>query len=348
MAMRKAQRRKAKLRLGLSGPAGSGKTMGALLVAYGITGDWEKICLIDTENGSGDLYANYSQEGVEIGEYNIIPIAAPYAPDKYNTAIKECEAAGMECIIIDSLSHAWSGEGGLLDKKGQIEKKTGNGWTAWRDISPMHNRLVESILSSQCHVIATLRAKMEHVQEKNDKGKTIIRKVGMSPIQRDGMEYEFTTFIDIDQDHQCTSSKDRTSIVDGKMFALNVDMGRKFKEWLDTGIEVPMAQKSTGKTVVMDAEKARRTFFAAVSEVATKTGVDKDFANQTAKELVYAWLNIDSMTKLGPEQWISLIQTAKLEDIKKELVAAIDKKLLPEEDENINIQEETAAQTQGA
>lgn len=332
MAMRKAQRRKAKLRLGLSGPAGSGKTMGALLVAYGITGDWDKICLIDTENGSGDLYANYSQEGVEIGEYNIIPIAAPYAPDKYNTAIKECEAAGMECIIIDSLSHAWSGEGGLLDKKGQIEKKTGNGWTAWRDITPQHNRLVETILSSTCHVIATLRAKMEHVQEKNDKGKTIIRKVGMNPIQREGMEYEFTTFIDIDQDHQCTSSKDRTSIVDGKMFALNVDMGRKFKEWLDTGIEVPEEPRKLPVTEV-DVEKARKAFFATVGETGEKEGVGKEYAVQLAKKIVYSKFKVDSMSKLTENQWASLSLPNTMESLKKALVIEIEKHILPPEEE---------------
>jgi hypothetical protein len=245
--MRKAQRRKAKLRLGLSGPAGSGKTMGALLVGYGITGDWDKICLIDTENYSGDLYANYSKDGILIGEYNIISLSAPYAPDKYITAIKECEAAGIECIIIDSLTHAWSGEGGLLDKKGQIEKsnKPGiNSWTAWRDVTPMHNRLVEAILSSKCHITCTLRAKMEHVQEKDPvSGKNVVRKIGMNPIQRDGMEYEFTTFVDIDQDHQCTSTKDRTSIVDGKVFRLTVDMGKQLLEWLESGTE-PLANKA--------------------------------------------------------------------------------------------------------
>ena len=144
--MRKAERRKANLRLGVSGPAGSGKTYGSLLVAYGITGDWNTICLIDTENHSGELYADYSKEGTTIGSFNYIPIESPYTPDKYVAAIKECEAEGIKCIIIDSLTHAWSGEGGLLDKKGQIEKKTGNGWTAWRDITPQHNRLVESLL----------------------------------------------------------------------------------------------------------------------------------------------------------------------------------------------------------
>lgn len=237
--MRKAQRKKAKLRLGLSGPAGGGKTMSALLMAYGITGDWEKICIICSENGSGELYVNYNQNGLEIGEYFIIPLTAPYTPDKYMNAIKECEANGIDCVIVDSLTHAWAGEGGLLDKKGQIEKQTGNGWTAWRDITPAHNRLVESILSSKCHIIATLRAKMDYVQEKNEQGKTVIKKVGMNPIQREGMEYEFTVFMDINQDHTASTTKDRTSLFDGKVWTPGIDTGRRLLEWLETGIDAP-------------------------------------------------------------------------------------------------------------
>lgn len=237
--MRKAQRKKAKLRLGVSGPAGSGKTFGSLLVAYGITENWDEICLIDTESHSGELYASYSKGGIEIGEYNYIPIESPYTPEKYTAAIKECEASGIKVIIIDSLTHAWSGEGGLLDKKGQIEKKTGNGWTAWRDITPQHNRLVESILNSSCHIIATIRAKMEYVQEKNEQGKSVIKKLGMSPIQRDGMEYEFTVFVDVDQEHQASTTKDRTSLFDGKSFMLVPETGKQLLDWLEQGIEPP-------------------------------------------------------------------------------------------------------------
>ena len=239
MARRVAQRSKAKLRLGISGPAGSGKSMSALLMAYGITGDWSKISVVDTENNSADLYANYSHNEIEIGVFNVCSISTPYTPEKYIAAIRECEDAGDSVIIIDSLTHAWAGEGGLLDRKGQIEKKTGNGWTAWRDITPMHNRLVEAILTSKCHVIATLRAKMEHVQEKNEQGKTVIRKIGMNPIQRDGMEYEFTVFIDVDQDHSATSSKDRTSLVDGLVFKPGIDTGKAFLAWLETGVDTP-------------------------------------------------------------------------------------------------------------
>lgn len=289
--MRKAQRRKAKLRLGISGPSGGGKTLGALLLGYGITDNWEDICLIDSENYSGDLYANCNKGGIDIGEYNIISLTAPYSPDKYVAAIKECEAAGIKVIIIDSLTHAWDGEGGLLDKKGQIEKsnKPGiNSWTAWRDITPMHNRLVEAILSSKCHIIATLRAKMEHVQEKDPStGRNVIKKIGMKPIQRDGMEYEFTTFVDVDQDHQCTSSKDRTSIVDGRVFQLSPSLGKQFLEWLESGVDAPDPTPPPKPEEQVNWQQ----FWGSVKAL----GYDKEAVHQIATELFGE--EVESLTK---------------------------------------------------
>lgn len=247
MQLRKAERRKAKARVALSGPAGSGKTMSALLIAYGLTGDWSKICLVDTENGSGDLYANYSNDknGITIGEYNVITLSAPYLPSKYIQSVKVAEEAGQEVIVVDSLTHAWAAEGGLLDQKGQIEKRTGNGWTAWRDITPQHNQLVEALLQSKAHIICTLRAKMDHVQEKTPEGKTVIRKIGLNPIQREGMEYEFTVFFDVDQDHVASSTKDRTSLFDSTYFKPTVQTGKQLFNWLEQGVEAPPPPQPT-------------------------------------------------------------------------------------------------------
>jgi hypothetical protein len=258
-----------------------------LLVAFGITGSWDKVCLIDTENHSGELYADYTKDGIEIGEYNYIPISPPYTPEKYVAAIKECEASGIECIVVDSLTHAWSGEGGLLDKKGQIEKsgKPGvNGWTAWRDITPLHNRLVETILGCTCHIIATLRAKMEYVSEKNESGKTEIRKLGLNPIQREGMEYEFTVFVDVSQDHQATTSKDRTSLFDGKQFALSFDIGRQLLGWLEQGIESPQ--------MITDITRQR------IATAARKLSHTPD----AMRDIMQRQFGVDSSTKLTEQQ----------------------------------------------
>ena len=232
MQIRKAERKKAKLRLGIAAPSGAGKTYSSLLIAHGITGDWEKVGLIDTENGSGDLYAH-------LGDYSVIPIEAPFTPDKYIQAIKLFEDNGFECIIIDSLTHAWAGEGGILDIQAAVAaaSRSGNSYTAWREVTPKHNALVNTILQSKCHIITTMRSKTEYVQEKNEQGKTEIKKVGMAPIQRDGMEYEFTVMLDLSLNHTASASKDRTGLFDGTYFKPSVDTGKKLLDWLETGVD---------------------------------------------------------------------------------------------------------------
>ena len=226
MKFRRAEKRQAKLRLAITGPAGAGKTYGALLVAKGLGG---KIAMIDTENNSGDFYAN-------LCEYDVGTITAPYDVRKYLIAIQEAEKAGYDVLIIDSLSHAWSGEGGLLDVQGKIadSSKSGNSFTAWRQVTPWHNKLINTILTSKCHVIATMRSKMDYIQVQNDKGKTEIKKVGLAPIQREGIEYEFGTVFDLNTSHLATVSKDRTSLFDGKIFQLSEETGQVLKKWLNS------------------------------------------------------------------------------------------------------------------
>ena len=225
MAFRKAERKNAKLRLAITGPAGSGKTYSALLIALGIGG---RIAMIDTENGSGDLYSS-------LGEYDICSLNAPYDVRRYLQLIHEAEQAEYDTLIIDSLSHAWAGEGGLLDLQGKIaaSTKSGNSYTAWRQVTPLHNKLVEAILASPCHVIATMRSKTEYLQTENERGYKEIRKVGLAPVQREGMDYEFGTVFDLGTDHNATVSKDRTGIFDGEIFTITEETGKKLRDWLE-------------------------------------------------------------------------------------------------------------------
>ena len=236
--IRKAVRKKAKLRLGIAAPSGAGKTYSSLLLAFGLG---QKIGLIDTEQGSGDLYA-------DLGDYDIIQIEAPYTIDKYLQAIKAFEQANYDVIIIDSLSHAWAGDGGLLDKQGKIaDSGKGNGYTAWRSITPEHNALVNAMLASSCHIIATMRSKQEYVLQVNDNGKQAPKKVGMAPIQRDGMEYEFTVMFDIDINHNATATKDRTRLFDGNIFKITSQTGEQLLEWLNDGVPKEMAELNNFK-----------------------------------------------------------------------------------------------------
>jgi hypothetical protein len=213
------------------GPTGSGKTMSALYLGFGIGG---KVGVIDTENGSADLYADE-------GEYDVITLEKPYTVASYRAAIQAFEDEKYDVIIIDSLSHAWAGSGGLLDKQGQIAKRnpSQNSYTAWREVTPDHNALVEAMLTSPAHIIATMRVKTEYVLEVNDKGKQVPRKVGLQPVQRDGLEYEFTVVMDIDADHKATASKDRTKLFAGWCDEITPRTGQKLRDWLESGVDPP-------------------------------------------------------------------------------------------------------------
>lgn len=258
MQIRKAERKKAKLRLGVAAPSGAGKTLSSLLLAFGITGDWSKVGLIDTENGSGELYVGHTVDTVDgpvtIGDYLYCRIEPDYEVKKYVNAIKGMEVAEVECIIADSLSHAWSGAGGLLDKQSKIADKSGNSYTAWRNVTPEHNLLVDTMLGSSSHIIATMRSKQEYVLETNEKGKQAPKKVGMAPVQREGMEYEFTVMLDIDMKHVASASKDRTSIFDGKYFQITPKTGQTLKAWLEMGREPEKDIQSLTKDYVRKIE----------------------------------------------------------------------------------------------
>ena len=232
---RKAERRKAKLRLAITGPAGSGKTYGALLVAFGIGG---KIALLDTENGSGDLYS-------ALGNYDVCSICAPFSVQKYIDAIKDAENSGYDVLILDSISAEWAGTGGLLNLHTQITSSNrSNSYAAWGQITPKHNAFIDAIISSNLHIIATIRSKTEYAQVQNERGKTEIKKMGLGLVQRDGIDYEFTTVFDLSMEHTVTVSKDRTSLFDGQVFTLTEDTGRALREWLDTGIDVPIVNNT--------------------------------------------------------------------------------------------------------
>jgi len=321
----KAERKKSRLRLAIAGPAGSGKTYSALLIAFGIGG---KVAMIDTERGSGELYAH-------LGEYDVCEITSPFTPEKYIDAIHEAERAGYGVIIIDSLSHAWAGEGGLLDIHGHIADRSGNSWAAWRKVTPKHNQLVETMLQSPCHIIATMRSKMEYVQV-SENGKTTIKKVGMNPIQRDGMEYEFTLFLDLDQEHIATATKDRTSLFDGKFFKPSTETGKALIEWLEHG----RAPVQLGQDPENQSEKANQQDHSPKSNVTDKptssNGLRILFAKinsfglskEAYKEYCYHKYNIQSMKQLSPsqrEEQIRILNSLKnpdrLEEFKKILEA---------------------------
>ena len=180
MALRKATRQTAKLRIGLSAVSGGGKTVSALKIAYGLTGDWSKIALIDTENGSGDLYANDSK--LEIGEYNVLTLRE-HSPNDYIRAIKECEKADMKVIIIDSCTHEW--EWCLA-----YQIKLGGTYNDWGPVKLHHKAFKKAILDSSAHVITTVRRKTDYLAETID-GKLKITKAGLKEVQEESVTIQY-------------------------------------------------------------------------------------------------------------------------------------------------------------
>lgn len=229
-----AVRKKVRFKMAISAPSGGGKTYSALLIAKGLVGDG-KIALIDTENGSASLYAGAKG----IPAFDTVTLGPPFTSARYVEAIKAAVKAGYACVIIDSISHQWFGEGGILDRKDkeQLAKPTLNGYTLWAKYTPEHTAFMQAILQADIHVIVTMRSKTEYILETNDRGKQTPRKVGMAPVQRDGVEYEWSLVIDLADNHMATVSKDRTGLFDGQVFLPGVETGEAVANWLATGAE---------------------------------------------------------------------------------------------------------------
>jgi len=223
MELRKSARKQAKIKLALQGSAGSGKTYSSLLISKGLTdGNFTKTAIIDTENKSADLYAH-------LGDYNVISMNPPYSPERYIEAIEVCEKAGMEVIIIDSISHCWDY---LLDVH---SKMPGNSFTNWSKVTPRQNSFINKILRSNAHIISTMRVKQDYVLNQKN-GKMVPEKVGLKAIQRNDLDYEFTIVFDIDSAHNAKASKDRTELfIDKPEFIINASTGKKIRKWCENG-----------------------------------------------------------------------------------------------------------------
>ncbi len=262
--LRVSSKKQAKIKLALQGCAGSGKTYSALSLAYGLTNgsgktysalslaygltnDWAKIAIIDSENGSADLYAH-------LGNYNVLPLQDNFTPETYIEAIKICEEAKMEVIIIDSISQCWDC---LLEYHANLQ---GNSFTNWQKITPRMNAFMQKILQSPSHVIlqspshviCTMRCKQDYVlSEKN--GKMIPEKVGLKAVMRDGIDYEFTIVLDINMKHQAIASKDRTSLFMGKPdFTITPTTGQIILDWCNNGVNLDMIRQKINQAKTIE------------------------------------------------------------------------------------------------
>jgi hypothetical protein len=227
MKLQKATRKKVKLRMSIASPTGFGKTYSALLLAHGVTNDWSKIAVIDTENGSASLYSH-------LGDFNTIELEPPFTTEKYIQAIDLCEKEGMEVIIIDSITHVWKGEGGLLEYQNSL----GGRYQDWAKTTPLYQRWLNAILHSPCHIITTMRKKQAYAMVQ-DGNRTKVEKKGMEDEIRDGYDYEMTIAFEVVNDkHMVSVSKDRTRLFDGKPdFVITEATGKQIAEWCESGVD---------------------------------------------------------------------------------------------------------------
>lgn len=252
----KAERKKSWLKFAITGPSGSGKTMSALRLMRGIVGTEGKIALIDTEHDSASLYAH-------VTNFDHLNIDPPYTTEKYEAAIKAALAFKYDALIIDSITHAWAGEGGLLDQKEAIDSRGGKGdqnkYTNWSTITKKHENFKAWIMKADVHMACTMRSKQDYVLGQGNKP----IKVGMAPIQRDGMEYEFTTVFDIAMNHTAMATKDRTTLFDQKIFIITEEIGQEIMKWHEGGtatirgasFQAPDQSSQTGQIVDGAAKK---------------------------------------------------------------------------------------------
>jgi len=314
---KRATRSDSKVKVALAGPSGSGKTYSALKIARGLVGPGGRIAVIDTEAGSASLYAHLT-------EFDAGELTAPYSPARYLEMIHGAVRDGYDCVIIDSITHEWDSSGGILDMKNAYDRShpQSNSFTNWSQFSAVHTQFIQNIVQLPIHVIATIRTKTEWVIEENDRGKKTPRKIGTAPVQRGGIEYEFTVVFDIDQaTHNATPSKDRTSLFDGKSEILSERTGERLAEWLrhdpsvidadsySTPAPAPAEIKATqalAEPAEADPDRHRKAFFAGLTEHFGK--VTDAERRAIAGALAGMAEPPASMSDWGPGHYISLLK----------------------------------------
>ena len=275
----RAQRKKAKLRVGVFGPSGSGKTMSALKMAHGLVGEWEKVCVIDTENNSAHLYSH-------LGDYSVLRLQAPYTPERYIEAVHAAEVAGFEAIIIDSITHEWAGEGGILELSDTLAKDAKSSYTVWAKLTPRHNRFIEAILQSPAHVICCGRSKQDYALNQTEKNGRIVNvpeKIGLKAVTREGFDYEMTVTFDLSITHLAMSAKDRTGLFQDKPeHIITEETGQLLHQWNESGADV-----------LIDVPREKSKIMHNLKRLGFTLPLDKAVASQVVRDVVAVLADLD-------------------------------------------------------
>ena len=272
---KKAARTARKIRVAVDGPSGSGKTYSLLRLAFTLQagGLCKRIAVIDSENGGSEAYAGESPDG-NPWDFDVLNLTT-YSPTTYVQALSAACAGGYDCVIIDSLSHAWMGKDGALDL---VDRKGGR-FDAWKDVTPLQRQMIDAIIQCPAHVLASMRTKTDYVVEKDERGKSIPRKVGLAPVQRDGVEYEFDVYGTLDLDHALRITKSRCSLLqDAYTLKPNEEFWRPLVKWLTTAEPVQSAEDAARATIhaASTLEQLQMAWKAIPAHVQQKVAADKD------------------------------------------------------------------------
>lgn len=305
MQVTDGRREKQKALIGLAGPSGSGKSLSSMLLAYGLMKEahpdlqeeelWKKIGIADTEHKRALTYIGQLHNDVTIGSFKHINFEPPFNTDRYNMAIKLLKQQGCEVIIIDSLSHQWQGAGGVVETHGQMQ---GNSFQNWGKLAPESSKLTTGLTTQDVHVITTLRVKSDYVVEQID-GKNVPKKVGMKPVQKDDMEYEFDTVFSIGMDHHARVSKDITNLFEGD-FIITPEIGSKLYRYLELGVDVQAEERARRE----EEEKNRLSNIAKIRE---QCSTNEEVAKIVSDCEFKANMQLENMTVTMIDKIIQLI-----------------------------------------
>lgn len=308
----KAKRLATKLRIALTGPTNSGKTLTAIYLAYGMLKEmhpqateddlWDKIVLIDSERGRGNAYAERADLPTKTGSYWYIGIDAPYTPQKYIDALNEAiQIVGTVGVVIcDSFTHVWNGEGGVLDIKNEMDKKNPNGkYTNWNDVGSIQNKMVNAYLTAPCHTITTLRSKMAYELQPDENGKMRPVKLGLAPVQRGDLEYEFDIVLMLNKDHRVDSIiKDITFLerqgIENEI--VTPELGKLLVQWCEKGADPIKFEQNEKETVIEKIKEVSAKRPDLITYFKTKYGQDAKLNDLNLTELKNLLMKFKELT----------------------------------------------------
>lgn len=263
MELSLARREKMKAAIAFIGGSGSGKTLGMLIMAYGMMKEahsdlseeliFQKIGVVDTEHKRSQIYAGTTIADIKIHPFYHIDLQQPYTQERYDEAIRTLKKAGCEVVVVDSLSHAWEGTGGFLD----LQQEHGGNFQAWAKVKPHMQAFVRSLTENDVHVLASMRTKQDYQVETSDTGKINIKKIGLKPIQKDDLEYEFMIVWQLDQDHIARTTKDNSAMFEGSPSKITTEHGSKLYRWLEEGVDVRAEEEEQRVSLIQQIENMK-------------------------------------------------------------------------------------------